>query len=197
MHKLLRLQYKLALLGLTDEVNLIKALRAKYDDEIISEAALEHSSKNNIESLYVVFDMVGIPTDKMSVSNLMNAGVHLSKGINVTNLFRASILITSMIAGLSDCSKILEYVGKPYKSTDLQILQPIAQKILNNEGNIRAIFSRLKTIEVTKRLSNFDNGQLIIKYNEKLSAIIIQWATKLISSIAENGLDAIVRMDSK
>jgi hypothetical protein len=99
----------------------------------------------------------------------------------------------SMITGLGDSSKILKYVGKAYNVTDLKVLEPIARRIINNADNIKAVFSRLKSTEVKKRLQNVPNGELLIKYSDAMANVVLSWAKNLLRNTAGDGLNALIR----
>ncbi len=78
------------------------------------------------------------------------------------------------------------------KSGQMKFIIPLAQKILNNEGIISAVFTRLRSAEVKKRLVDLPSGELLAKYAPKMLEIILKWSRELTSAAAEKGLETMI-----
>lgn len=195
MDKLISLQQKLEKLNLKAEAKQIELLRLSFmgpsplDVERMKSMT---TPEQTLESTHALLDMLGIVPGYGEIADLANAALYLSTESGVKSYFNAGISIVSMISGFGDAAKILRYVKMVDKSGQMKHMLPIAQRILNNEGTIGAIFTRLRSAEVKKRLGDIPHGELLAKYSPQMFEIIIKWARELVSSVTEKGLDTMI-----
>lgn len=191
MKKLDYLKHQLLNLNCYTEAKQIDILKISImgpSDERIKEL----TDNSNNEGTHILLDMLGLAPGVGEIADFANAALYLSEGINVKSLFNAGISLTSMLTGLGDSSKALKYLDKVFEAKDLQVLQPIIRNIISKETEIKALFTRLKSTEVKKRLGDVPYGDLLIKYSDKMFEVIINWAKSLLNKTIADGLDAMI-----
>jgi hypothetical protein len=196
MNRLDSLKKNLEKINLEEDSNRIHLLKLSLmgpSPQKIKEYQTKETPEHIKETWHVILDLLGLAPGVGEFADLINAGTYLAEGANPKTLFNAGVSIVSMITGLGDSSKILKYVGKAYNVTDLKVLEPIARRIINNADNIKAVFSRLKSTEVKKRLQNVPNGELLIKYSDAMANVVLSWAKNLLRNTAGDGLNALIR----
>jgi len=201
MDRLKNLQRSLEELNLKAEAEEVSLLKLSWEP---SDKQLQFNKKQFDEldpkvlkgGTHIILDMLGIIPGAGEIADLANAGLYLSEGVTITSTFNAAVSIVSMVSGFGDASKIAKYVTKAYKVSDLKFLKPIAQKIMNHQGQIQSVFTRLKSNEVTKRISDIPHGDLLVKHSDDMFKMIISWAAELLLNTADKGLQALIQAES-
>lgn len=198
MDRLKNLQHNLEKLNLEAEAKQIGLLKLSLmgpTPERVTEMKKGITPEQAQEIWHIILDMLGIIPGAGEVADLANAALYLSESVNIKSLFNAGVSIVSMVSGLGDSAKIFKYITKAYQASDLKALAPIAQKIINNQGQIKAVFTRLKSTEVKKRIAALPHGDLLVKYSDQMYDVVISWAKNLVLETTEKGLEALIRED--
>lgn len=196
MDRLIKLQNSLQTLQLSTEAEQVNLLRlAIMGPTPQKEKEMKEKSISDKEygTIHMLLDLIGLVPGAGETADLANAALYLQQGPTPKNLFSAAVSIVSMIAGLGDSAKLFKYIGTAFEARHLKVLQPIAKKILDHAGTVKAIFTRLKSTEVIKHINAIPKGELLVKFADKMFDVIIGWCKNLLSSAMAEGIDSLIR----